>query len=147
MGAVLTQHPELFRAVASRVGVYDMLRVETTQNGAFNVTEYGTVKDPEQFKVLYGYSPLHHVRPGTTYPSIILTTGAHDPRVDPWHSKKFAAALQASGSPNPVLLRINAAGHGMGTAIDEVIAETADLYTFLLHELGVTPQLPGPVRA
>jgi prolyl oligopeptidase len=143
MGAELTQHPEMFRAVASRVGVYDMLRVETTQNGAFNVTEYGTVKDPDQFKALYGYSPLHHVKAGVTYPSVMLTTGAHDPRVDPWHSKKFAAALQASGSSNPVLLRINAAGHGMGTSLSERIAETADLYAFLFHELGVTPQFPA----
>jgi prolyl oligopeptidase len=137
MGAVLTQHPEMYRAVASRVGVYDMLRVETTQNGAFNVTEYGTVKDPAQYKALAGYSPLHHVLAGVQYPSIILTTGAYDPRVDSWHSKKFAAALQSSGSTNPVLLRINASGHGMGTSIDERIAETADLYAFLLNELGV----------
>jgi prolyl oligopeptidase len=131
----------MYRAVASRVGVYDMLRVETTQNGAFNVTEYGSVKDPDQFKALFAYSPLHHVKAGVTYPAVILTTGANDPRVDSWHSKKFAAALQASGSPNPVLLRINSAGHGMGTALDEVIAETADLYTFLFFELGVTPKL------
>ena len=141
MGAVLTQHPEMFRVVASRVGVYDMLRVETTPNGAFNVTEYGTVKDPAQFKALYAYSPLHHVMAGVKYPSIILTTGAHDPRVDAWHSKKFAAALQASGSTNPVLLRINASGHGMGTSLDEVISETADLYTFMFHQLGITPKL------
>ena len=141
MGAVLTQHPEMYRVVASRVGVYDMLRVETTPNGAFNVTEYGTVKDPAQFKALYAYSPLHNVKAGVKYPSIILTTGAYDPRVDAWHSKKFAAALQASGSPNPVLLRINASGHGMGTSLNEVIAETADLYTFMFYELGVTPRL------
>ena len=140
MGAALTQHPEAYRVVASRVCVYDMLRVETTPNGAFNVTEYGTVKDPAQFKALLGYSPLHHVKPGTTYPSVILTTGSNDPRVDAWHSKKFAAALQASGSPRPVLLRINASGHGMSTGLDEVISETADLYTFMFHELGVTPR-------
>lgn len=141
MGAALTQRPEMFRVVASRVGVYDMLRVETTPNGAFNVTEYGTVTDPAQFKALYGYSPLHAVKAGVKYPSIILATGANDPRVDAWHSKKFAAALQASGTPNPVLLRINASGHGMGTALEEVIAETADLYAFMFQELGVTPKL------
>lgn len=143
MGAALTQRPELFRVVASRVGVYDMLRVETTPNGAFNVTEYGTVTDPAQYRALRDYSPLHNVKTGVKYPSIILATGANDPRVDAWHSKKFAAALQASGSPNPVLLRINASGHGMGTALDEVISETADLYTFMFHELGVTPKLVG----
>ena len=140
MGAVLTQHPEMYRVVASRVGIYDMLRVETTQNGQFNVTEYGSVKDPAQFKALYGYSPLHHVKAGVVYPSVILTTGDYDPRVDSWHSKKFAAALQATGSPHPVLLRINAEGHGIGTSLDEVIAETADLYSFIFHELGVTPK-------
>lgn len=77
------------------------------------------------------------MKEGTPYPSIILTTGAYDPRVDAWHSKKFAAALQSTGTKSPVLLRINASGHGMGTAIDERIAETADLYAFLLKELGV----------
>jgi len=146
MGAVLTQHPEMYRVVASRVGVYDMLRVETTQNGAFNVTEYGSVKDPAQFKALYDYSPLHHVRAGVSYPSVILTTGALDPRVDAWHSKKFAAALQASGSARPVLLRINAAGHGIGTSLDEVIGETADLYTFIFHELGMTPKFGAAIK-
>ncbi|HEX4825937.1 MAG TPA: prolyl oligopeptidase family serine peptidase [Candidatus Polarisedimenticolaceae bacterium] len=142
MGAVLTQHPEMYRVVASRVGIYDMLRVETTQNGQFNVTEYGSIKDPAQFRALYGYSPLHHVKTGVVYPSVILTTGAYDPRVDSWHSKKFAAALQATGSPHPVLLRINFEGHGIGTSLDEFIAETADLYSFIFHELGVTPKFP-----
>ena len=139
MGAALTQHPETYRAVVSMVGVYDMLRVELTTNGAFNVTEYGTVKDPAQFQALYAYSPLHRVVDGTAYPSILLTTGANDPRVDPWHSRKFCARLQAANaSANPILLRTsNAAGHGIGSALDVIIAERADIYAFLLHELGV----------
>lgn len=138
MGAVLTQHPEMFRAVASQVGVYDMLRVELTSNGAFNVTEYGTVKDPAQFRALYAYSPYHHVKDGVKYPSVLLTTGANDPRVEPWNSYKFAARLQeASTSGNPILLRTNfSAGHGMGSALDVIIAERADIFAFLLHELG-----------
>jgi len=139
MGVALTQHPELYRAVVSMVGVYDMLRVEDTSNGAFNVTEYGTVKDPDQFKALYAYSPYHHVVDGVRYPSILLTTGANDPRVDPWHSRKFCARLQAANaSANPILLRTtDKAGHGIGSSLDEIIAERADIYAFLLHELGV----------
>ncbi|PTY08926.1 S9 family peptidase [Opitutaceae bacterium EW11] len=138
MGATLTQHPEMCRAVASLVGVYDMLRVELTSNGAFNVTEYGTVKDPAQFRALHAYSPYHHVVDGVKYPSILLTTGANDPRVEPWNSRKFAARLQAaSASGNPILLRTSfSAGHGMGSALDEIIAERSDVFAFLLHEVG-----------
>src|SRR5437899_12640296 len=83
MGAALTQHPELFRAVVSHVGIYDMLRVELHPNGAFNVTEYGTVKDPEQFKALYADSPYHHAVNGTKYPAVLMLTGETDARVDP----------------------------------------------------------------
>src|SRR5262249_21357116 len=83
MGAAFTQRPELFRAVVSHVGIYDMLRVELSPNGIFNVTEYGTVKDPALFQALYAYSPYHHVRDGTRYPAILFLTGANDPRVDP----------------------------------------------------------------
>ncbi len=139
MGAALTQHPETYRAVVSMVGVYDALRSETTTNGEFNVTEYGTVKDPAQFKVLRSYSPLHNVVDGTKYPAILLTSGANDPRVDPWHSRKFCARLQAANaSEHPILLRTSdASGHGIGSSLDEVIAERTDIFAFLLHELGV----------
>jgi prolyl oligopeptidase len=138
MGAALTQHPETYRAVVSMVGVYDSLRSELTPNGEFNVTEYGTVKDPAQFEALYGYSPLHRVVDGAKYPSILLTSGANDPRVDPWHSRKFCARLQAANaSANPILLRTSdSSGHGIGSALDEIIAERADIFAFLLHELG-----------
>jgi prolyl oligopeptidase len=100
------------------------------------------VKDPAQFKALYGYSPYHHVVDGTKYPSILLTTGANDPRVDPWHSRKFAARLQAANaSNNPILLRTSdKAGHGIGSSLDEVISERADLYGFLFNELSVDYQ-------
>ena len=79
MGAAFTQAPKLFRAVVSHVGIYDMLRVETSANGQFNTVEFGTVKDPEQFKALYAYSPYHHVKDGTRYPAILMPTGANDP--------------------------------------------------------------------
>jgi prolyl oligopeptidase len=83
MGAVLTEHPKLARAVVSEVGVYDMLRVEVDANSEFDTTAYGTVKDPEQFRALYAYSEYDHVRAGTAYPAILLTSGANDGRVNP----------------------------------------------------------------
>jgi len=142
MGAVLTQHPELFQAVASEVGIYDMLRVETTPNGAFNVTEYGTVKNPEQFRALYAYSPYHHVVVGTNYPAVFLTTGANDGRVDPYHSRKMAARLQASTtSSRPILLWTEPdAGHGFGTGLNRALEQLADHYAFLFDQLGVSYQ-------
>lgn len=138
MGAALTQHPDLFRAVVSHVGIYDMLRVELQPNGAFNVTEFGTVKEVDQFRALYGYSPYHHVTAGTQYPAVLFLTGANDPRVDPSHSRKMTARLQASGTKRPVFLRTtDVAGHGIGTALSERIAQQADVTAFLLDQLGV----------
>ena len=99
MGAAFTQRPDLFRAVVSFVGIYDMLRVELDPNGAFNVTEYGTVKDPDQFKALYAYSPYHHVKDGTAYPAILFLTGENDHRVNPMQSRKMTARLQAANVP------------------------------------------------
>ena len=101
MGAALTQHPELFGAVVSHVGIYDMLRVELQPNGAFNVTEFGTVKEDDQFRALYAYSPYHHVVDGTNYPPVLFLTGDNDPRVDPLNSRKMIARLQASGDQEP----------------------------------------------
>jgi prolyl oligopeptidase len=140
MGAMITQHPELFRAAVSAVGIYDMLRVELAPNGAFNVTEFGTVKDPEQFKALYAYSPYHHVVDGTKYPSILMMTGANDGRVAPYHSRKMIARLDAANkSANPILLRTTtSAGHGIGTALSERIKQLADQYSFLFTQLGMT---------
>ena len=140
MGALLTQHPDLARAVVSAVGIYDMLRVELDPNGAFNITEFGTVKDRAQFDALYAYSPLHHVVKGTKYPSVLLLTGANDGRVNPLHSRKFAAALQAAqGDPqHPILLRTSkTSGHGIGSSIDEIIFTQTDQLMFLLDQLGM----------
>jgi len=136
MGAVLTQRPELFRAVVAQVGVYDMLRVELDPNGAFNVTEYGTVANPQHFEALYDYSPYHRVKPGTHYPAILLTAGENDGRVLAYHSRKMAALLQsASASGKHVLLRTSTSGHGFGTALEELIAEYADVFAFLASQL------------
>jgi prolyl oligopeptidase len=139
MGAALTQRPDLFRAVVSVVGIYDMLRIELDPNGAFNTTEFGTVKDPAQFKALYAYSPYQHVKDGTAYPAILFMTGDNDHRVNPMQSRKMTARLQAaSSSGRPILLRTSStAGHGFGTAVDEVIEQDADVLTFLFDQLGV----------
>jgi prolyl oligopeptidase len=141
MGAALTQEPGLFRAVVSHVGLYDMLRVERHPNGAFNVTEFGTVADPVQFAALHAYSPYHRVKDGTPYPAALLLTGENDPRVDPAHSRKMAARLQAAamsaGPPGrPVLLLTTGGGHGIGSPLAERIARDADVYAFLFRQLG-----------
>jgi len=139
MGAAATQRPDLFRAVVSFVGIYDMLRVELDPNGAFNVTEYGSVKNPDQFRALYAYSPYHHVRDGAAYPAILFLTGENDHRVNPMQSRKMAARLQAANSSDhPILLRTtSSAGHGFGTALDEEIEQGADVYSFLMDQLGI----------
>jgi len=139
MGAFLTQRPDLARAVVSRVGIYDMLRVELDPNGAFNITEFGSVKVPDQFKALYAYSPYQHVYAGTNYPAVLFPCGETDGRVNPAHSRKMTARLQAAtGSGRPILLRTTAtAGHGMGSSLADRVSEQADIYAFLFQELGV----------
>ncbi len=139
MGATMTQRPELMNAVVSYVGIYDMLRVELSPNGAFNITEFGTVKNRDQFKALYAYSPYHNVKEGTKYPATLFLTGENDPRVDPMQSRKMTARLQeATGSSAPILLRTSTnVGHGGDTALSERIEQTVDVYAFLLDQLGV----------
>jgi len=141
MGATLTQHPELVRAVVSAVGIYDALHWEEQPNGAFNVTEFGSVKDPDQFRALYAYSPYNNVKEGVAYPAVLLTAGDNDGRVAPYESRKMAARLQAATSaPRPVLLRTEAAaGHGIGTALATRIEENADIFAFLAGELAMQP--------
>jgi prolyl oligopeptidase len=137
MGAVLTQRPDLARAVVAAVPVLDSLRAETTTNGRFNTTEFGTVADPELFAVLLAYSPYHHVVDGTAYPAVLLTAGENDTRVDAWHAKKMTARLQAAtSSDQPVLLRLQSAGHLTGS-LDQAIDETTDWYAFLFDQLGL----------
>jgi prolyl oligopeptidase len=140
MGAEITQHPQLARAVVSAVGIYDMIRFELDPNGAFNVTEFGSVKDPAQFKALYAYSPLLNVKPGTAYPAVLMTTGANDGRVNPMNSRKFTAALQAATtSDRPILLRTSKnAGHGIGSSLDDRISEQTDQLMFLFDQLGMS---------
>ena len=137
MGAFLTQHPSLARAVVAHVGMYDMLRVELDPNGAFNITEFGSVKNQEQFHALHAYSPYHNVVNGTMYPSVMFLAGERDGRVNPSNSRKMTARLQeATASENPILVRLSSgSGHGMGTSLTEHIAEQVDVITFLYRHL------------
>ena len=139
MGAVLTQRPELFRAVVAQVGIFDMLRVELDPNGEFNVTEFGTVKNPEQFRALYAYSPYHRVRDGVKYPAVFFSTGENDGRVNPMNSRKMAARLQAATTSGlPVfLVTTGAAGHGQGSPLKVQIDQMADYLAFLFDQLGM----------
>ncbi len=138
MGAALTQRPELMKAVVASVGIYDMLRVELSPNGAFNVTEFGTVEDEEQFRALLAYSPYHNVRDGVDFPAVLFLTGANDPRVDPMQSRKMTARLQAARPAGRFLLRTSSdSGHGGDTPLAERIDQQVDIFAFLFNELGV----------
>ncbi len=138
MGATLTQNPSLAHAVISSVGIYDMIRVELDPNGEFNTQEFGTVKDPAQFKALYAYSPYHNIKAGTKYPAILMLTGANDGRVNPMQSRKFAAALQAATTGGPIYLRTSkSSGHGIGSALSERIDQQADTLAFLYDQFGL----------
>lgn len=133
VGASIIQRPELFGAAIPQVGVLDMLRFQLFSAGRFWVSDYGSAEDPEEFKVLYAYSPYHNVRKGVRYPATMITTADRDDRVVPMHSFKFAAALQRdTGSSNPILIRLQRdAGHGAGTSTAVRIETAADIYAFL----------------
>jgi len=146
MGAELTQHPDLYHVVVSQVGVYDMLRSELYPNGAFNITEYGTVRDSAQFHALLDYSPYHNVHDGTQYPATLMLTGVNDPRVAPSNSFKFAARLQASGTSRPVLLRTSMTTGHIGAPLNARNEEYADIYSFIFSQLDV-PYRPHAVAA
>lgn len=139
MGATMVQHPQLIQAVVSHVGIYDMLRMERSANGAFTAPEYGSVKNREEFEALYAYSPYHNIRDGETYPPVLLMTGENDTRVAPMQSKKFAARLQeAQGGNAPVYLLTDPdAGHGTGEPLNARIEKLADEYAFILSRLNL----------
>jgi prolyl oligopeptidase len=141
VGAVMNQRPDLFRVAIPEVGVMDMLRFQKFTIGWNWIADYGSSENPDEFKALYAYSPLHNLKPGTRYPATLITTADHDDRVVPAHSFKYAAALQAAqAGPNPVLIRIEtAAGHG-GSNLKKAIEVTADVYAFAFYNLGVTPR-------
>ena len=143
VGAVMTQRPDLFGAALPGVGVLDMLRYHTASANARQwSTDFGLSENPQEFKALYAYSPYHNTKKGACYPPTLVTTADHDDRVVPWHSYKFAAALQnAQGCPNPVLIRIETrAGHGAGKPIWMQIEDFADQWSFAANALG----MPAP---
>ena len=138
VGACLNQGPELYGAAVAEVGVMDMLRFHRFTIGWGWTSDYGSADDPEQFRTLLAYSPLHNIRPATAYPPTLITTGDHDDRVVPGHSFKFAAALQAAQAGDaPILIRIDTdAGHGVGKPVSKLIDERADVLAFLEMAIG-----------
>jgi prolyl oligopeptidase len=138
MGAMIAQHPDTFQACISHVGIYDSVRSELSPNGAFNIPEFGTVKNPDHFKALYAYSPYHNLQK-TAYPAILFMTGENDGRVDPMHSRKMTAALQYQNmSDKPILLRTSGnTSHGAGTPLSETISQQVDRLVFLFDSLGM----------
>jgi prolyl oligopeptidase len=145
MGAMITQRPDLFRAVVCAVPLLDMLRYQNFQIAKLWIPEYGSAEDAKQFDWLYAYSPYHHVKPGQEYPAILFMTGDTDTRVDPMHAKKMAALMQAeakngASQQKPILLRIETkAGHGQGKPVTKQIEENTDMYSFLFWQLGIKP--------
>lgn len=139
VGACITQHPELFKVALPQVGVLDMLRYHLFTIGWAWAVEYGKSDNKEAFDYLYKYSPLHNVKKGVVYPATLVITADHDDRVVPAHSFKFAAALQAmNGGTNPTLIRVETkAGHGAGKPTSKVIDEAADIWSFVLFNLGM----------
>lgn len=143
MGRAMTERPDLFAGVIDLVPAANTLRSEFSPNGPPNIPEFGSVKTEQGFKNLYAMDSLQHVKHGTTYPAVMITTGLNDPRVSPWEPAKFAAAVQASGTPNPVLLRIDAqAGHGIGSTRSQTDLLTADWIAFMKWRAAVSGWRP-----
>lgn len=144
VGACMLQRPDLFGAVVCQVPVLDMLRYHRFTIGRYWVSDYGNAEtNPEHFKFMYAYSPLHNVKAGVKYPDVLITSADHDDRVVPAHAKKFTATLQEkSAGENLVLLRVDTeAGHGAGKPMSKVLEEQADIYTFLSKTLGFSWQV------
>jgi len=139
VGAVMNQRPELFHVAVPQVGVMDMLRFQKFTIGWNWAADYGSSDDAEQFKAIYKYSPLHNIKAGAKYPATFITTSDHDDRVVPAHSFKYAATLQAEANPaNPVLIRIETKSGHAASSTTKAIEMTADVYSFLFYNLGVT---------
>lgn len=138
VGAVELQRPDLFAAAIPAVGVLDMLRFREFTIGKAWESDFGSVRNADEFAAILKYSPLHNIKPGIDYPATLVTTGDHDDRVFPAHSFKYAAALQAMNPPRPALIRIDVrAGHGQGKPTSKQIDEAADVYAFILDAFGI----------
>jgi len=143
IGACVTQRPDLFGVALPEVGVMDMLRFHKFTIGWAWTSDYGSSDNPDEFKALYAYSPLHNLKPGTKYPPTLIATSDHDDRVVPGHSFKFAATMQADqAGPAPILIRIETkAGHGAGKSVTKLIDETADTWAFVAHNMNMKVDL------
>jgi prolyl oligopeptidase len=138
VGAVLTQRPDLFKAVVCEVPLLDMVRYHRFGSGPAWVSEYGSADNAADFRWLYAYSPYHHLTAGTAYPAVLMASSDSDDRVDPLHARKMTAALQAASTGGPVLLRIEAhAGHGGADLVSSAVAKAVDYDAFLFDELGM----------
>ncbi len=138
MGAVLTQRPDIAAAVVCAVPVLDMLRSELTPNGALQRDRVRHASaTPTMFRALYAYSPYHNVVDGTAYPPVLFTAGEFDPRVEAYHAKKMVARLQAAtSSDQPILLRMESGGHGIGQSLDQLVGLSHRLLHVLLRPAG-----------
>ncbi len=145
MGATLTQHPDLMHCVVSHVGIYDMLRTESSPTGRSTLRSSAPSTIPSSSGPSYAYSPYHHVKDGDALPGVLFLTGANDPRVDAMQSRKIVARLQAANaSGEPILLRTSSnTGHGLDSPLSERIAETVDVDAFIFNQLGVTVGRPS----
>ena len=145
MGAMITQRPDLFRAVICQVPLLDMLRYHLFGSGKTWISEYGSAEDPKEFQWLYGYSPYQKVKQNTKYPAFLMMSADSDDRVDPMHARKMTAALQwaQGGAPKdgrPILMRIEKhAGHGGADLVKQAVEQSADTTSFLMYELGMKP--------
>lgn len=141
VGAAMTQRPDLFRAVVCAVPLLDMVRYHKHGSGKTWIPEYGTAEDPEQFKYIRAYSPYHHVKEGTEYPSMLMLSADSDDRVDPMHARKFTAAIQwaqKSEKERPILMRVERnAGHGGSGTVAKTVERSADMMTYLMWQLGM----------
>lgn len=145
VGAVMNQRPDLFKVAIPAVGVMDMLRYHKFTIGWAWASEYGSSDNPDHFKFLYEYSPLHNIKEGVEYPATLVTTADHDDRVFPAHSFKYISVLQEKyKGKNPVLIRIETKlGHGGGSTTSKAINRYTDMYSFMLYNMGITPVFPG----
>ena len=144
VGAVINQRPELFGVAIPQVGVMDMLRFHKFTIGWNWIADYGSSDNPDEFKALHAYSPLHNIRKGGKYPATLITTADHDDRVVPAHSFKYAATLQElAAKDEPLLIRIDTkSGHG-ASSLEKALETTADIYSFILYNMGITPARLG----
>jgi prolyl oligopeptidase len=142
VGRTVTSAPELFAAAIFNVGIMDAVRAEDSANGITNISEFGSARNPKEFPALLEMSTYHNIKDNTAYPAVMLVHGMNDPRVDVWHSAKTAARLQAAtSSGKPVLLRLDMqAGHGVGSTATQRYALSADIYSFLLWQMGKAKQ-------